>query len=315
MTEKKVLPELSDIKGLGEKSLEKLYAYGIHTVEALATCNVMELEKVDVDSKTASKIILEARKLLEMPFITALEYQRWREENIWRLKTNIEALDQLLGGGLESRTFTELYGEFGTGKTVLCHRMAVEAIRQTNGSVLYLDNEEGFRASWIVRICKFLDLKPEPVLQKIIIAQSFNADHQMLIIEKSDQQIKDNNVKLLIVDGLLSHFRAEYIGRESLASRQQKLNYHLTRMARYAHVFNLPILITNQVQARPDAFTPFPVATGGYVLSHSSHTRLWLRTKYGSPIRIARLVVSPDLPEGEVIFKITENGIEPVDEK
>lgn len=268
MTEK-ILPDLADIKGLGDKTLEKLHAYGIHTVEALATCNAMELEKVDVDSKTASKIILEARKLLEIPFISAFEYQKWREENIWRLKTNIEALDQLLGGGLESRTFTELYGEFGTCKTVLCHRMAVEAVRQTEGSVLYLDNEEGFRASWIVRIADFLDLKPEAVLKRIIIAQSMNVDHQILIMEKSDEKIKKENVKLLIVDGLMSHFRAEFLGREMLASRQQRLNYHLTRMARYASVFNFPILITNQVSARPDAFTPFPVATGGYVLSHA----------------------------------------------
>lgn len=307
------LSELEEIKGLGDATLEKLHVCGIYTVEGLATCTVNELEKVGIESKTATKIIAQARDQIDVRFIPGDEYDVWRKKNIWRLKTNIPTLDDLLGGGLESQTFTEFYGEFGTGKSMLAHQLAVEATRQTQGSVLYIDTENGFRTNIIAQLAKALNLDPAETLKRITIAESYNSDHQILIMEKSDRIIKEQNVKLLIIDSLMGHFRSEFIGREMLAERQQKLNYHLSRIQRYAKAFNFCVYVTNQVHARPDAFfSSFPAPVGGYILSHSSHYRVWLRTKSGTPIRIARLVVAPDLPEGsEVMLQITGNGIQP----
>jgi len=144
-----------------------------------------------------------------------------------------------------------------------------------------------------------------------------NSDHQVLLLEKCDEIIKKNNIRLIIVDSLTSHFRSEYVGRETLAIRQQKLNKHLHKLVRLARAFNVAAVITNQVMAKPDEFfSPFAVSPiGGHIVGHTSHTRIFLRKSVGKNIRIARLTVSPYLPEGEAIFKITENGIEDVEEE
>lgn len=144
-----------------------------------------------------------------------------------------------------------------------------------------------------------------------------NSDHQVLLLEKCDEIIKKYNIRLIIIDSLTAHFRSEYIGRETLAIRQQKLNKHLHKLVRLARAFNAAAVITNQVMAKPDEFfSPFAVSPiGGHIVGHTSHTRIFLRKSVGKNIRIARLTVSPYLPEGEAIFKITENGIEDVEEE
>ncbi|RLG90026.1 DNA repair and recombination protein RadA, partial [Candidatus Bathyarchaeota archaeon] len=112
-----------------------------------------------------------------------------------------------------------------------------------------------------------------------------------------------------------AHFRSEYIGREMLARRQQKLNKHMHKLIRLARVFNTVAVVTNQVMAKPDVFFGDAVhPIGGHIVAHTSHTRIYLRKAPRGPVRIARLVSSPYLPEGEEVFKITENGIEDVHE-
>ncbi|TMI54292.1 DNA repair and recombination protein RadA, partial [Candidatus Bathyarchaeota archaeon] len=143
-----------------------------------------------------------------------------------------------------------------------------------------------------------------------------NSDHQMLLLEKADQIIKDNNIRVIIIDSLTSHFRSEYLGREMLAERQQRLNNHMHRLIRLARGFNAVAIVTNQVMAKPDQFFANQVdAVGGHIVAHTSHTRVFLRRAASGPIRIARLVSSPYLPEGERIFKVTETGIVDVSEE
>jgi len=144
-----------------------------------------------------------------------------------------------------------------------------------------------------------------------------NSDHQILLLEKADKVIKENNIRLIIIDSLTAHFRSEYVGRQSLPERQQKLNKHMHRLLRLARAFNAAAVVTNQVMARPDeyfsAMAVLPV--GGHIVGHTSHTRVYLRKAAGKNTRIARLVSSPYLPEGEAIFKITENGVEDLEEE
>jgi DNA repair protein RadA len=100
-----------------------------------------------------------------------------------------------------------------------------------------------------------------------------------------------------------------------LAARQQKLNKHLHKLIRLARVFNAVAVVTNQVMAKPDVFFGDSVhPVGGHIVAHTSHTRVYLRKTSRGPVRIARLVSSPYLPEGEDVFKITENGIEDIAE-
>jgi RecA/RadA recombinase/transcriptional regulator with XRE-family HTH domain len=173
-----------------------------------------------------------------------------------------------------------------------------------------------FRPERIVQMAKFRGLDPQKAVKNIIWAEAYTSDHQIFLLENADKVIKENNIRLIVVDSLTAHFRSEYIGRENLALRQQKLNQHMHKLIRLARGFNAVALVTNQVMASPEAFfseTIRPI--GGHIVAHTSHTRVFLRKSARGFIRIARLVSSPYLPEGECLFKITENGIEDVTEE
>jgi len=311
---------IEDIPGVGPATAEKLKEMGFHTVESLATATIKELSQVGVSEKQAAKVISEARESLALSFIRADELVKMRQ-NVRRLTTGSKQIDELLGGGLETQTITEFYGEYGVGKSILCHQLAVnvqlpEEKGGLNGSALYIDTENTFRPEWIVRIATTLKMDPAQVAKNIIYSEAFNSDHQTLLLEKADKVIQDNKIKLIIIDSLTSHFRSEYLGREMLAERQQKLNSHMHRLVRLARAFNACAVVTNQVMSKPDQFFAMAIEpVGGHIVSHTSHTRVFLRRTAGGPVRICRLISSPYLPEGERIFKITEEGIKDITEE
>ena len=311
---------IEDIPGVGPATAEKLRELGFHTVESLATATIRELNQAGVSEKQAAKVIAEARDGLALNFVRADELIKMRK-NVKRLSTGSKQLDELLGGGLETQTITEFYGEYGVGKSILCHQLAVnvhlpEDKGGLNGSALYIDTENTFRPEWIVRMATALGLDPTEIAKSIIYSEAFNSDHQILLLERADKVIQDNNIRLIILDSLTSHFRSEYLGREMLAERQQKLNSHLHRLVRLARAFNACAVVTNQVMAKPDQYFAMAVeAVGGHIVSHTSHTRAFLRRTAGGAVRICRLVSSPYLPEGERIFKITEEGIRDITEE
>jgi DNA repair protein RadA len=311
---------IEDIPGVGPATAEKLKEMGFHTVESLATATIKELTLAGVGEKQSAKVIAEARDSLALSFIRADELIKMRQ-NVRRLSTGSKQLDELLGGGLETQTITEFYGEYGVGKSILCHQLAVnvqlpEEKGGLNGSALYIDTENTFRTEWIVRMANSLGMDPVQTAKNIIYSEAFNSDHQILLLEKADKIIQENKVKLIIVDSLTSHFRSEYLGREMLAERQQKLNSHLHRLVRLSRAFNACAVVTNQVMSKPDQFFAMAVeAVGGHIVSHTSHTRVFLRRTASGPVRICRLISSPYLPEGERIFKITEEGIKDITEE
>jgi DNA repair protein RadA len=281
---------------------------------------VRELEPAGISEKKALAIISAARSSIGIAFIRADELLKMRQ-NVLRLTTGSKALDKLLDGGLETQTITEFYGEYGSGKSQICHQLCVNVQLPPergglNGAALYIDTENTFRTERIVQMARHLGLDPQNVVKNIIYAEAYTSDHQMFLLENADEVIKENNVKLIIVDSLTAHFRSEYLGREMLAARQQKLNKHMHKLIRLARAFNAVAVVTNQVMAKPDMFFGDAIhPVGGHIVGHTSHTRIYLRKASHGPIRIARLVSSPYLPEGEEIFKITENGIEDISEE
>ncbi len=318
-TQKRKYEYLEDLPGVGPATAQKMRELGFNTVESLGTAAARELESAGIGEKKALEIIRAARSSLSLSFVRADELLKLRQ-SVLRLGTGSKALDELLGGGLETQTITEFYGEYGSGKSQVCHQLCVNVQLPhgqggLDGGVLYVDTENTFRTERIVQMAENLGLDPESVVKNIIVAEAYTSDHQMFLLEKSDSVIKENNIRLIIVDSLTSHFRSEYIGREMLASRQQKLNKHMHRLIRLARAFNTAAVVTNQVMAKPDVFFGNAVhPIGGHVVGHTSHTRVFLRKSARGPVRIARLVSSVYLPEGERVFKITENGIEDISE-
>ena len=318
-TQKRKYEYLEDLPGVGPATAQKMRELGFNTVESLATAAARELESAGIGEKKALEIIRAARSSLSLSFVRADELLKLRQ-SVLRLATGSKALDELLGGGLETQTITEFYGEYGSGKSQMCHQLCVNVQLPPgqgglDGGVLYVDTENTFRTERIVQMAKNLGLDPESVTKNIIVAEAYTSDHQMFLLEKSDSIIKENNIRLIIVDSLTAHFRSEYIGREMLASRQQKLNKHMHRLIRLARAFNTAAVVTNQVMAKPDVFFGNAVhPIGGHIVGHTSHTRVFLRKSARGPVRIARLVSSVYLPEGERVFKITEDGIEDIGE-
>jgi len=310
---------IEDLPGVGPATAKKLREIGFSTVESIAMASVKELTQAGIGEKRAEEIINAARSAIALTFVRADELLKMRE-SVERLTTGSKALDALLGGGLETQTITEFYGEFGSGKSQLCMQLCVNVqLPKERGGLeagaLYIDTEHTFRTERIIQMAKHLGLDPKEVVQNIIYAEAFTSDHQMFLLDHADEVIKETNITLIIIDSLTAHFRSEYVGREMLAERQQKLSKHLHKLIRLARAFNAVAVVTNQVMAKPDVFFGDAVAPiGGHIVAHTSHTRIYLRKAKGQ-VRIARLVSSPYLPEGEALFKITEHGIEDVSEE
>ncbi len=301
-----------DLPGVGAATAEKLDAAGFSDLMSLAVATPGEVvEAAGVGEATARKIIQAARASMEMGFMSGDEILK-RRELIMKIKTPSENLNNLLGGGFETGAITECFGEFGSGKTQIALSLAVQVQKQDpDAYVVFIDTENTFRPERIIELAKGAGLDPMETLKHIKVARAYNSDHQMLLAEKVMDLITKNNlnVKLVIVDSLTAHFRAEFIGRGTLAERQQKLNKHMHVLLKLSDSYNLCVYVTNQVMSRPDVFFGDPTAAiGGHVVAHSSTFRIYLRKgKKGS--RVAKLVDSPNLKEGEAAFFVETDGI------
>jgi len=306
---------LSDLPGVGPATVDKLMTVGYNDLMSVAVATPGEIiEVTGMAESAAKKLIAASRASLDMGFESGIDLLKKREKVI-KIATGSESFDKLMGGGFESGSITECFGEFGSGKTQLSHLLAVNTIKQDpNAIVVYIDTENTFRPERIIELAKGVGLNPDEVLKNIKVARAFNSDHQMLLAEKIDDLIKKQNldIKLVIVDSLTAHFRAEFIGRGTLAERQQKLNRHMRDLSKAASINNICVYVTNQVMAKPDQFFGDPTqAIGGHIVAHASTFRIYLRKgKKGS--RVAKLIDAPNLPDGECNFFVETNGLKDV---
>jgi DNA repair protein RadA len=310
---------LDSLEGVGPVTTKKLTDAGIHNIMDLIVRGPVDVSEVTgMDRETAEKIVTKARHLLmeqglvTKDFVTATEIYK-RRQDIGRITTGTQCLDQLLDGGLETQALTEVYGEFGSGKTQFCLTMCVLCQKPKEegglgGGVLYIDTENTFRPERIVSIAKAKGMNPETVLDNIIVARAYNSAHQTLILEEAGPIIEQHNVKLIIADSAVGLFRSEYLGRGTLSDRQQRINRFMHMLVRTAETYNCAAIATNQVMSSPDTFFGDPTKPiGGNVVAHTSTYRIYFK-KSGKK-RIARMVDSPQHPEEEVIFAVTEGGV------
>ncbi|HPO88220.1 DNA repair and recombination protein RadA [Methanothrix sp.] len=317
---------LEDLPGVGPATAEKLREAGFTTIEAVAVASPGELvAAAEVGEATAAKIIAAAREAADIGGFETGDQVLERRKLVGKITTGSRNFDELLGGGMETQAIVELYGEFGSGKTQVAHQLAVNVqlppeLGGLNGSAIIIDTENTFRPERISQMVMGLraiddrDWRPEDFLKNIHVARAYNSNHQILLAESAMELAEslretEHPVRLLIVDSVTAHFRAEYVGRGTLADRQQKLNKHLHDLMRFADLNNALILVTNQVMAKPDTFFGDPTKpVGGHVLGHTATFRVYLRKSKGDK-RIARLVDSPNLPDGEAVFSVTMEGL------
>ncbi len=306
---------LEDLPGVGSTTADRLREAGYTDLMELAVASPGDVaEAAEIGTAIAQKIIGEARRRADVGQFESGTTLLERRKKLGRVTTNSKALDELLGGGVETQAITEFSGEFGTGKTQLAHQIAVDIQLPPDqgglsSEVVYIDTESTFRPERIVDMAKGVGLDPAEALGRIHVARAYNSNHQMLLVQKAQELAREKPIRLLVVDSLTAHFRAEYLGRAELAPRQQLLNKHLHELLRFADAYNAAIVVTNQVSVRPDVLFGDPTRPiGGNIVAHAATYRVYLR-KSKPPRRIARLIDSPNLPEGEAVFSLTTEGI------
>ena len=308
--------KISDLPGIGPGTCQKLEDAGIYDLMGVAVLSPSDLaEMAGLGEAVARKAIQAARKMMNLGFQDGMEFSEKRKE-VGFITTGSKNLDNLLGGkGVETKSITEAYGAFGSGKSQLGFTLAVRTqlpveMGGAGGKSVFVDTEGTFRPERIRQIATGLGLNPENVLKNIFVARAFNSDHQILLLDKVTEMIKNGEpIKLIVIDSLTAHFRAEFSGRGQLADRQQKLNKYLHNLMKLAEQHNIAIYVTNQVMSNPGMMFGDPTtAIGGNIVGHASTYRIYLRRgKKGS--RVAKLIDSPNLPDSETIFFVAMKGV------
>lgn len=303
--------------GISTSDIKKLSEAGFYTVESLAYTPKKTLLAIKgISEAKADKILNEVVKLVPMGFTTATEFHQKRSEII-QVTTGSKELDKLLQGGIETGSITEIFGEFRTGKTQLCHQLCVTCQLPVDcggaeGKAMYIDTEGTFRPERLLAVAERYGLNGPEVLDNVAYARAYNSDHQTQLLIHASAMMSESRYALVIVDSATALYRTDYSGRGELAARQMHLARFLRTLLRLADEYGVAVVMTNQVVAQVDGASMFqsdpkkPI--GGHIMAHASTTRLYLRKGRGET-RICKIYDSPCLPEAEAMFAINPDGI------
>ena len=292
-------------------------AAGFYTVESVVYAPKKKLMEVKgISEQKADKIQLEAMKLVPTGFTTATEMHLKRSQII-QITTGSKELDKLLNGGFETGSITELFGEFRTGKSQLCHTIAVTCQLPIDnggaeGKCLYIDTEGTFRPERLLAVAERFGLQGNDVLDNVAYARAYNSDHQLTLLTQAAAMMSESRYAVVVVDSATALYRTDYSGRGELSSRQMHLAQFLRTLLRLADEFGVAVVVTNQVVAQMDGSAMFQAdpkkPIGGNIMAHASTTRISLRKGRGEQ-RVAKIYDSPCLPEGEATFAINADGV------
>jgi DNA repair protein RadA len=310
------MTDLTLLPGVGAGTAEKMKEGGVLTIMGVAVLSPGQMNDVcGMTAAGARKVIGAARDMCELGFDMGIDIEKAQEKTRTYIPTYCETIDELLGGGLQLGTTMEAFGQFSSGKTNLSHLLAVSAIKNHPDSyVVWIDTENTFSAKRIRQFCKGLEVDPEKALNQIKVGKAVSSDHQILLTESIEKELVTNklDIKLVIIDSLMNHFRSEYLGRGTLATRQQTINGYLHKISGLVTNYGCAVYLTNQVQSDPGAMFGDPTKSiGGNIVAHFATTRLYMRKGTKGSRRMI-LVDSPDLPEGEANFMIKEGELEAV---
>ena len=304
--------------GINAADLNKLKSAGLCTVLGILMTTRKELVNIKgLSDAKIDKIIEAAQKVETAASMTGVVLRNKRAQ-VFKLATGSTALDQLLGGGIESMSITEAYGEFRSGKTQLAMTLCVTSQMSKEdgggeGKVAYIDTEGAFRPERLEQIASRFQMDGEQVLENVLYARAYTVDHMFSLLTMVAAKMMEEPFALLIIDSIMSLFRVDFSGRGELSERQQLLGRMLSRIMKISEQFNIAVFLTNQVMADPGAnvsFVPDPKKpVGGHILAHASTTRLYLRKGRGEQ-RICKIIDSPCLPESEATFQIGIGGVE-----
>lgn len=303
---------VSDVPGLGAVSQKHLERIGVTNLAALASASPTALkEACDNDLRTCrgwvewARDALERSGFLEASTATASELLR-RERAAPRISTGTPKLDAFFRGGLRGGNLYEVYAENGRGKSQLCLQMTVQALLKGEGRVIYLDTENAFKASRVAEMCEARGVEASRVMDSVNVIRSLNSAEQMLQIERLRSSAEADRVRLVICDSLTAHVRIEMPGRENMSDRSNWLMKASGLLKAFARIFNVPVLVTNQVTTDMDiTFGDNKVAFGGTGLSHAVSYRIKIT---GAKKAARRKFLMEDSPEDGPIEEVVYMG-------
>jgi len=303
--------------GIAANDCKKLQEAGFYTVESVVYAPRKKLTDIKgISDQKADKIQMEAMKLVPTGFTTATEMHLKRSQII-QITTGSKELDKLLNGGFETGSITELFGEFRTGKSQLCHTIAVTCQLPIDnggaeGKCLYIDTEGTFRPERLLAVAERYGLQGSDVLDNVAYARAYNSDHQMTLLTQAAAMMSESRYAVVVVDSATACYRTDYSGRGELSARQMHLAQFLRGLLKLADEFGVAVVLTNQVVAQVDGASMFNAdpkkPIGGNIMAHASTTRLYLRKGRGEQ-RVCKIYDSPCLPEGEAVFAINADGV------
>lgn len=296
--------------------IEKLKLAGYTTIESLHYTTSKSLNDVKgITEQKVTKIQIAVQKFFPDK-IENSKIMLQKRENMIYLSTGSGALDNLLQGGIESGNLTELFGEFRTGKTQLCHTLCVTCQLPKNkgggeGKALYIDTEGTFRPEKLKPIARRYKLDEEEVINNVFYARAYNHEHQYRLLIQAASLMSESKFSLLVVDSATALYRTDFSGRGELSARQMHLAKFLRGLQKLADEFGVAVVLTNQVVACVDASSGYgqdkkPI--GGHIMAHAPQTRLYLR-KGAKDNRVCKVYDSPTVAEGEAPFSINDDGI------
>ncbi len=303
-----------ELKGIDKEILQKIEESEL-TLENIAVSTVTELiDMIKISEKDAKKLLSAAQNELGIQPVTALQFLE-SERKRGKITTSSTEFDGILGGGIWTQELTEVAGGFGSGKTQLCFQLCINVQLPfdeggLDGTAFFIDTERTFSPKRIIEMATSRGLDVESILENIYISSAVNTHHLFSIVDSLAETIQEKNVKLLIVDSFASHFRSEYIGKERLVERQQKIMQIAEELVALAVKYDLAVLVTNQIIANVEEFlfgSPEEPALG-FAWAHRPQQRIFVRKSRGSS-RIARLFDSSRMPEREALFYVTESGL------
>jgi DNA repair protein RadA len=254
------------------------------------------------------------------PMITAAEYHRYRHNTIERISTGYIELDNLLRGGVETKSVTQFYGDSGSGKTQICHSLATIVSQDkskggVDGRCIYIDTEGSFRPERVSEIAKARGFDSDLALENIFLYQPLNSEMQELVVERSVPKVlaqsTDKRIKLIIVDSPITHYKTEYPGLSERPSKLQKLFRFMSSLQRIGQSYGAAIVVTNHASTVPDsnlvADLDIKKPAGGNAIGYASTYVLYMKSSHYS-VR-AVLVKSPFEPSRSETFAINEMGV------
>ena len=305
----------NDIKKLKENS-------NLFTVESIAFTPISKITEIKgISESKAEKLKQAAKGLLssKMSFVTAENLYDKRQKVIKKITTGSDKLDKLLGGGIETGSITEFYGESGCGKTQICHQLSITAQFPTEsggaeGCVLCIDTCGTFRPKRVARISERYGVDKQDLLDNISFARAYTTEHQMELLKEVHKMMTESHYALVIVDSGTGLFRTEYITRGCRFKRDEALREFCAELRKLCDIYGVAVVITNQIESCPqvaklnvDKYN----AWGDEILPHCVTTRIELRkgSKFKWYSKVAKIIKSPNLPQGECVFGINDDGV------